>query len=793
MATDRTSFSPRPTPPPAPDGGKLEIRLLGSFDLHKNGEPVAGIESQSARALLAYLVCHPGRAIPREVLTHLLWPDAAEARARHNLRQSLYNLRSTLGRNGIAEPLIVTTFRTMKFEPGDSVWVDVLACREHLERGRGNPDGIVPHHLAKAAQLYRGDFLSGFYLRDSATFEEWMVAEQERHRDVMLAGLRSLMEHYTLTGAYSLAIQYAQTFLRLDRFSEEIHRELMGLFARAGRRSRAVAHYHELTRLLEGELGVPPARETRELYRQIQEAGTDEPVSAREEPAPRPVAPLVGRERELAELSRTWDAVRSGAGALTLVAGEAGVGKTRLVRAFLDRAAAQTPSVRVLIGRCHTRSPAEPYQPFAEALHNAVACETDVAERVLGSLGKRHLEALSVLVPTLAQIAPQALWDRTRPDPTAGSSYAGALSSAVGRFLELLAERGDRETPATPLIVLLEDLHWADSATLDLLLALLPRLVFQPIWILGTFEPERRGEDDALAALADRYPGRCPIHRLSVDRLVAADLSDLAGSLVAGTQIEALGNWLFEQSGGLPLAATQLLNALWNEDLLVAQPGGRWTFETDGEGLARFDHHDLDTVIKRRLSRLPTSARRMLALASVIGPTFEAWVLQSAEQEDDRVLETTLQVLCEQWFIQPFQRYWADSRRDRDRAASAAGLRFGMFEFVHEKIRSVVYDTLGGARARQLHLQRAESLLASDEGPTAQLSAALAHHFQRAGAHESACLWLERAAAHALDLEAVDLARAHFEAALTELDRRGDEISAAGLRERIADALAAGT
>ncbi|MDX1999047.1 MAG: AAA family ATPase [Thermoanaerobaculia bacterium] len=779
MATESTSVSP--TLDAAAPSGMLEIRLLGSFELHWNDQPVAGLESQSTRALLAYLACHPDRALPRELLTNLLWPESPEAAARHNLRQALYNLRSTLGKAGVTVPVIEATFRTLTFVPGQQVWVDVLAYAEQLQRGRGHPE-VLPHHLARAAQLYRGDFLSGFYLRESTAFEEWMVAEQERLRDAMLGGLRSLTEYYAQTGAYSLAIQYAQSHLRLDRLSEETHRELMRLFALAGRRSRAIAHFAELSRLLERELGVPPARETVELVRQIQQSGGDETSASPRESTARPVAPLVGREREILELARVWDSVRTGSGALTLVAGESGVGKTRLVRAFLDRAAASVAQVRVLIGRCRRDAPAVPYQPFTEALQNAVACETDVAERALGATSRRHLEALSLLLPTLAQMSRPSFGEKTTSRP-------GSTFTAVGRFFEVLTDPGETGGPAVPVIVFLEDLHWADRGTLDLLLSLLPRLTFQPIWIIGTFEPERIAADHPLATLAERYPGRCPIYLLAVDRLLPLDLRVLAASLVESHQVEPLADWLFRHSQGLPLSATQLLDWLWNEGHLEAPANGQWSFEPSRDFLTAASPGNLETILKLRLARLPTSARRLLALASVIGPTFEAGALQATEPEDDRVIETALEVLCEQWLIQPLQRYWADTRLDRDRAASAAGLRYGLFEFSHERIRTVVYDTLGPARARQLHQLRAKSLIDADDLGAAEVSADLAFHFQRAGDHERACIWLERAAEHARALEAQDLARRQLEAALAELDRLGDEVSVRTLRSRLEGAL----
>lgn len=234
---------------PAPG---LRVRLLGGFEVWHGDQPVGGFESQKVRALLAYLVSHPDRGFSRESLAGLLWPDRDPESARHALRQAVYNMKASLPDNSPGEPPILSDHLGLRFNARSGVWVDVAAFEDALRRGR-EQDSVDPHHLSAAVHLYRGQLLAGFFLKDSESFEEWLVAEQERLREAALDGLRTLIEVYRRRGEHRLGIHYARRLIAIEPLSEETCRDLMRMCARAGRRSLALAEYERLKGLLARE------------------------------------------------------------------------------------------------------------------------------------------------------------------------------------------------------------------------------------------------------------------------------------------------------------------------------------------------------------------------------------------------------------------------------------------------------------------------------------------------------------------------------------------------------------
>jgi DNA-binding SARP family transcriptional activator len=266
---------------------RLEIRLLGSLEVRYRGRPPLRFESRRTRALLAYLVCHPDRALSRESLGALLWPEADPATSRHNLRQAFYNLRQSLTPPAGNESPLTTRHDSLAFTPPPGAWIDLAVFAEALRRGRDAYGAIEPRALARAVEAYGGDFLSGFWFPGGTAFEDWMLAEQERWREAAVTALTDLVEHHLRHGGYGLGIEYARRLQTIEPLAEEPHRQLMRLYALSGRRGRAVAVYESLRRLLATELDVAPMPETTSLYRRILAQEQAAPVIPGEGPGAR--------------------------------------------------------------------------------------------------------------------------------------------------------------------------------------------------------------------------------------------------------------------------------------------------------------------------------------------------------------------------------------------------------------------------------------------------------------------------------------------------------------------------
>jgi predicted ATPase/DNA-binding SARP family transcriptional activator len=314
----------------------VRLSLLGPPRLERDGKPVA-LDTRKTMALAAYLAMtgesSEGETHTREALATLLWPEVEPQRARANLRRSLSVLRK-----GIGGEWLVVDRETIGTNPEAGIWLDVAHFRRLLNspQTHGHPEAeTCPdclEALAEAVELYRGDFLEGFSLRDSASFDDWQFFQTEGLRQEFAQGLERLVHGYSAQGAYEQAIPYGRRWVALDPLHEPAQRELMQLYALAGQRAAALRQYTECARILEAELGLPPAEETTSLYEQIRTgpASGQELVRATTRPRhnlPAQTTPFVGREEEL-------EAIRArlhepGCRLLTLV-GPGGVGKTRL-------------------------------------------------------------------------------------------------------------------------------------------------------------------------------------------------------------------------------------------------------------------------------------------------------------------------------------------------------------------------------------------------------------------------------------------------------------------------------
>lgn len=300
----------------------LEIRLFGGLEIRRGDAPISGFVSSKAPALLAYLAV-TARTHQREALAALLWGEMTDADAKNNLRQTLSNLRK------LVDPHLVITRETVGWNTAVPHTLDVAQFENQLHTARGTD--LLTHiaALQQATALYQGDFLAGFYVRDAPEFEEWMLAQRVRYRELTLHTLHTLAEHHLSRGDYSQAIDSATRLLTLEPWREEAHRQLMLALAHSGQRTAALAQYETCRRLLDAELGVSPSAETTDLYKRLHAADP----SPRHNLPPQPT-PFIGRTAELAHLESLLQRPET---RLVTLLGAGGMGKTRLALQTAER------------------------------------------------------------------------------------------------------------------------------------------------------------------------------------------------------------------------------------------------------------------------------------------------------------------------------------------------------------------------------------------------------------------------------------------------------------------------
>jgi predicted ATPase/DNA-binding SARP family transcriptional activator len=292
---------------------ELALSLLGTVVITVNGEQVDGHVPAKSQALLCYLAV-TGQAHSREKLAGLLWGDKPENKAKANLRKELFTLRN------IFDQALIITHQTVAFNRDNSYWLDMEVFEAAL--AKVDPELESLESLREAVELYRGDFLEGFSVRQAGDFEEWTLQERERLRQLAIEGLYRLSVACTARGEYAAGIEYTNRLLTLEPWQEQAHRQLMTLLARNGQHSAALAQYETCRRILAEELGVEPMPETQALYHRLKNRRESSPHNL-----PPQTTPFVGRQAELVQVACHLE--RPDCHLLTLI-GIGGIGKTRL-------------------------------------------------------------------------------------------------------------------------------------------------------------------------------------------------------------------------------------------------------------------------------------------------------------------------------------------------------------------------------------------------------------------------------------------------------------------------------
>jgi DNA-binding SARP family transcriptional activator/Tfp pilus assembly protein PilF len=729
--------------------------LLGAPRIEVGGEAIE-VDTRKAIALVAYLAV-TRRRHARDALAGLLWPEYNQRRARAALRRTL----SSLGK-ARAEGWLEADRESVGLNR-DGIWVDVDRFRELLAecRTHGHPEaGVCPEclsPLSEAVALYRDDFLAGFALRDSAAFDDWQFFQAEELRRELAGALERLSHLHGALTEWEQAVTYGRRWLALDPLHEPAHRWLMQVYAWAGQRAGALRQYRECVRILEGELGVSPLEETTRIYEAIKENDLPPPPTFSQDrpPAPRtgeredpsvgedhPVPhdePLVGREEEWGSLLRAYDAAGGGVHVVVLE-GEAGIGKTRLAEEFLAYAAGRGSAT--VAARCYPGEMDLAYGPFVEGLSASLGRE-GVAAR-LGEIPAHLLAEAARLLPELAELRPGL----PSPPPLDTPGAQSRFFEGVGRVLLAVCDG------PSPGVLFIDDVHWADTSSLDLL-AYLVRRPRAGLCIVLTWRDEQVPADHRLRGLLTEAQRARAATVLRLSRLDRAAVDELVGTVVAGNP-DDLGRRLYDETEGLPLFLGEYLaaiasGALAAEDEAWSLPGG------------------VRDLLHGRLVAVGETGWQLLGAAAVIGRSFDFETVREASGRSEEEAVTALEELTGQGLVEEVQ---------------GAGERAVVYDFGHEKLRALVYEETSLARRRLLHRRVAESLArrARRRRETGALAGQIAHHYQLAGRDAKAADYFRIAGEHARVLYANAEALSHFRAALAL-----GHPDAAGLREAVGD------
>lgn len=664
---------------------RLTVSLLGPPRIEIDGEPLR-VDTRKAIALLAYLAV-TGERQGRDTLAALLWPDHDAEHARAALRRTLSALAKGLGGEFLAVERTAITLAPA------GVWLDVAEFRRLASGGREE----------EAIALYRGDFLSGFGLRDSVEFDDWQLFEAETLKREYAGVLERRARGLAATAARAEAVELARRWLALDQLQEPAHRLLMELYFESGERSAALLQYRECVRILDAELGVVPLEETTALYESIREDARPPapPRPADQEPRPSAgpiVYPLVGRaseRRQLDEaLARTQDA-----GCLVVVEGEAGIGKTRIVDELAD--AARAAGTAVARARCSETESTVAYAAVADLLRDA--CSAPDGRERLGRLPPHWLAEAARLVPDLGGDPPQD------GGPGARSRLLEGLSQAIVAAGQLLV---------------VDDAQWLDEGSLEVFAYTVHRLGARRVCLTLVWREEDVPPGHPLRTLLGQAQRGGSAVVVAPGRLRPDDVAELAQAAGAA----GLAARLVEETAGLPLFVVEYLAA--------AAEAGSDVWPLPGA---------LAELLRARVAAASETSRQLLTAGAVLGHSFDLDTVREVSGRNEEEAVSGLEELTRRRLV----------------GELADGYAFG-----HDKIRELVYDETSLARRRLLHRRAAEALVARERRDAGAQAAVIAGHYRLAGREAEAAEYFRLAGERASALFAEAEAVAHFRAAL---------------------------
>jgi DNA-binding SARP family transcriptional activator len=679
------------------DKPRLHIRLLGDFRLTYGDEPVTDIDTPRLQALLTYLLLHRDAPQSRHHLAFLFWSDSAEDQALTNLRNLLYHLRQGLPD---ADRFLEVDRRTLQWREASSYELDVARFEEALARADEaleEGDDASPRRdaareaLEQAVDVYGGDLLPSCY-------QDWIVSERERLRQRFEQALEALVQLLEERQDYRAASRYARQLLRHDPLREASYRRLMRLRALKGDRAGALRVYHKCASVLDRELDVEPSPVTREVY---------ERLLAMEEPPARPtgrmaaVSPFVGRREAWARLQRAWRMASASRPRMALIAGEAGIGKTRLAEELIQWARRQ--GITTATARCYAGEGELAYAPVAAWLR---------------ALPLPRLEP--VWRGELARILPELLADHDASDdltPPAPRTEAWQRR----RFFEAMA-RGILGG-AQPLLLLIDSLQWCDRRTHEWFHYLLRFDERARLLVVGTYRPEDVEGDHPLIPLLHQLRHDEQLTEVDLPPLSRSETGTLAENLADRELGSSLVDCLYGETEGNPLFIVETVRAGLPDEVRESSSGGFVCIPRPLPSRMR-------DALMARVDQLSPPARGLAELAATIGREITFDVLSEATDASEDLLVRGLDELWQRGIV-------------REQGEEA-------YDFSHDKLREVIYESLSEARRRMLHRHVAWALERVHADDLDSVLARVAAHYERADERELAVAYYQRAAEAAL-------------------------------------------
>jgi DNA-binding SARP family transcriptional activator len=684
----------------------LDISLLGEMRVALNSSIVVALRSPRAMALLGFLLVHRDAPQRREYVAGQFWPDSSQTQARANLRRELHSLRSGLPQ---VHRWLTTDSGTLLWRLDDDCHLDVAVFEAAADASAAAlaaaDEPAFRRAAATALRAYRGEFMPALY-------DDWAAAERDRLHRRCLILLDQLITLERDAGTYAEAIELARRRIDLEPLEEVGYRSLLRLQALAGDRAAALQTYHRCTSVLERELGVAPDQATTAEYERLAGRTRPEPPvpgspvadrgAAASPAAAAAMAPagsrvrLVGRERELRLLGERWQEALRGAAGFTVVAGEAGVGKSRLLDELSGLV--QRGGFDTMRARCFAARGRLALAPVSEWLRSPPLRS---ARDRLDPVWAKEVDRL--VPPT--DVGPMA---PPRPMADAWQRH---------RFFEGLA-RAVLST-GRPALLLLDDLQWCDEHTLAWLQLLLHLGQGYPMLVVAATRLEETDGNAELTEMLRALRSAGQVTDIALAPLDAGRSAELAGQVRGTPLARPEADWLYAATGGNPLLVIESVRARLLDTPGAASTRAARTGAADTRAVSTDAADPADpgptarAVLADRVAQADPAAREVAELAAVIGRDFTLELLTEASDLDG---DSVIGAVDELW------------RRRIIREHPPAG-----YDFAHDLLRDTAYGGISPPLRSHLHLRVARALEVIYADDPRAAAAAMAYHYERAG------------------------------------------------------------
>lgn len=570
-----SELSPTKTPAPTPP---LTVRvwLLGTWRVLLDGTPL-DLPAGQPRTLFIYLLLQPNAQAPRSATAEHLWHDVADDRKRRYLTDALYRLRRVL-----PPSLIVADAESVALDLTHTWWVDVWEVR----RAAASPDAAG---RKRCLELGAGDLVPDLV-------DAWITPHRQHLHQLFIQAAMAAAGEALRAGDLTDAESSYRRVLQADPLQEDALRGLMQTLSRRGRIAAALEEYDRFVDLLDIELGAPPSAETRELANHLYQ----ELDLARRRQRPFQLR-MVGRVEERTTLRALLDRTAQGQCSVAVILGEPGIGKSTLLRDLAY--AVGWRGWQVCWGDAFADAPAAPYAPLTTALAKALPAVR--ASQIAAALPSVWINLLARLFPVLDQATQESSGRGGLPYAALDGSQ---LPQALSQLLHALQE-------VAPLLIVLDDVQWGDSALWTLLDALLPHSQQQRIFFVLSARRDDLQRDGTAWDCVTAWDRTGHAQIVALDGLPPADLQELA-LLHAVHGLGQPAATLHRASGGNPLLALELLSTAPPDQPPTARPA-------------------VATLVQQRLRTLDVGARLAAELAAILGAQVDYRVWEALWQREN--------------------------------------------------------------------------------------------------------------------------------------------------------------